>query len=390
MSGDEQAARVGAAQDRRLRVGEAAGVAAKASAAVDRDARFPHEAIGSLRESRLLCALAPAELAGEGSSFSEAVQLLEVIAGSCASTAMIYAMHQIQLSCLFRHGRSSALRAFTSEVVRDQLLLGSATTESGTAGDMLSSRCWIDTDGRMFTLEKSAPVLSYAEEADVILVTARRNRDASKTDQVLVACRRPHIQLVRTADWNAMGMRGTCSCGYLLRAAGSPLVLDDPFRDILAQTMLPVSHTLWSAVWLGIATEAMSRARRHVQARARSAKDHKALGVNRLATMMARHQQLRSLVRAAASRLDEAQPADLATTEAVIAMNSLKISAAALTVDITSQALLTIGIAGYQETGEFSVSRLLRDAHSASVMVNDDRIAENTAQLLLIQREGLT
>jgi acyl-CoA dehydrogenase len=390
MTGGSQAARDEAAEDRRLRVVEAAGIAAKTSAAVDRDARFPHEAIEILRESRLLCALAPAELGGDCCSFAEMVRHLEVIAGSCASTAMIYAMHQIQLSCLLRHGRSPALRAFTAEVVRDQLLLGSATTESGTAGDMLSSRCWIDTDSSTFTLEKSAPVISYAEQADAILVTARRNMDASETDQVLVACRRPGIQLTRTADWNAMGMRGTCSDGYLLRASGTPLVLADPFRDIIAQTMLPVSHTLWAAVWLGIATEAVSRARRHVQARARTAKDHKTPGASRLVTLMARHQQFRSLVHTAASRLDGARPASLATAKDAIAMNTLKISAAALAVDITSQALLTIGIAGYKETGEFSVSRLLRDAYSASVMVNDDRIAENTAQLVLIHRESLT
>ena len=304
---------------------------------------------------------------------------------------MIYAMHLIQLSCLIRHGRSQALRTFTAEVIRDQLLLGSATTESGTAGDILSSKCWIDTDGRTFNLEKSAPVISYAEQADAILVTARRNQDAAATDQVLAACRRPGIVLARTAAWDAMGMRGTCSCGYLLQATGSPpLILDDAFPDILSQTMLPVSHTLWAAVWLGIATEAVSRARRHVQAKARAARDHQTLGANRLAAMIARHHQFRSLVRIAVERLDAAEPAGLATTEATIAMNSLKISAAALAVDITSQALLSIGIPGYQETGDSSVSRLLRDAHSASVMVNDDRIAENTAQLLLIHRESLT
>lgn len=390
MTGDHRAARTGAAGGLSLRVSEAAAVAAKASAAVDRDSRFPREAIESLRESRLLCALAPVELGGEGCSFAEAAQALEVLAGSCASTAMIYAMHLVQLSCLIRHGHSQALRAFTAEVVRDQLLLASATSESG-ADDMLSSRCWVDTDDRTFNLEKSAPVISYAEQAHAILVTARRHRDAAPTDQVLVACRRPGIELVRTAAWDAMGMRGTCSRGYLLRAAGSPsLVLDDPFPDILAQTMLPVSHTLWAAVWLGIATEAMSRARRHVQGRARAARDHKTPGANRLAAMIARHLQFRSLVRTAVERLDAAEAVGLATIEAAIVMNSLKISAAALAVDITSQALLAIGIAGYQETGDFSVSRLLRDAHSASVMVNDDRIMENTAQLLLMHRESLT
>jgi acyl-CoA dehydrogenase len=382
-----------AREEWRARVREAAAVAAKASAAVDRDARFPHEALERLRESQMLGALAPAELGGEDRSFGEIARALEILAGSCASTAMIYAMHQIQLSCLIRHGHRPTLRAFTSEVVRDQLLLGSATSESGTAGDMLTSTCWIDTDGKSFTLEKSAPVVSYAEQADALLVTARRDRDAASTDQVLVACRRPDIKLTRAAEWDAMGMRGTCSHGYQIRVDGSPpLVLDVPFRDILSHTMLPVSHTMWAAVWLGVATEAVSRTRRHAQSRARSARDHQMPGGSRLAIILARHQQFRALVHAAADRLDAAGPGGLglATTEAAMAMNSLKISAAALAVDITSQALLAIGMAGYQETGEFSISRLLRDAYSASIMVNDDRIADNTAQLLLMYRESLT
>jgi acyl-CoA dehydrogenase len=391
MPGDRRSALTQAEEEHRLRVSEAVAAAAKASAAVDRDSRFPREAINSLRTGRLLSALAPVELGGAGRSFTKTARDLEILAGSCASAAMVYAMHQIQLSCLLRHGRNPALRAFTAQVVRDQLLLGSATTEAATAGDLLRSKCWVDADGQSFTLEKSVPVISYGEEADALLVTARRHQDAAETDQVLVACPAPSLRLVRTAPWQAMGMRGTCSSGYLLHASGSlSLVLDDPFPSILAQTMLPVSHTLWAAVWLGIATEAVSRVRRHVQEQARAARGHRTPNASRLMAIMTGHQQFRSLVQGAAERLDRTAPADLTTVEAAIALNSLKISAAALAVDITRQAMQVIGIAGYQESGEFSVTRLLRDALSAPIMVNDDRIAENTAQLLLIYRESLT
>ena len=46
-------------------------------------------------------------------------------------------------------------------------------------------------------------------------------------------------------------------------------ILPVPFADISAQTMLPVSHLLWSALWLGIATDAVARARAFVRAEAR-------------------------------------------------------------------------------------------------------------------------
>jgi acyl-CoA dehydrogenase len=301
---------------------------------------------------------------------------------------MIYAMHQIQLACLVRHGRSAALRDFTAEAAAHQLLLASATTEVGTGGDIRSSRCAVETTAGTFALEKSAPVISYGEDADAILATARRSGDAAVTDQVLVVCRRPGLELTASSHWDALGMRGTCSPGFLLQARGEAgLILDDPFSDILAQTMLPVSHALWASVWLGIATEAVLRARNYIQAQARRENGHTPRGATRLAAAVAKQQEFRVLVRGTTEELDHTQPGDLANIRTAIRMNSLKLSAAALVVDIVGQALLTTGLAGYRDHGLYSMGRLLRDAYSASIMVNDDRITDNTAQLLLMSRE---
>jgi len=54
----------------------------------------------------------------------------------------------------------------------------------------------------------------------------------------------------------------------------------------------------------------------------------------------------------------------------------------------TSISMLICGIQGYREDSEYSLGRILRDAHGAAVMVNNDRIAGNTAQLALVQRES--
>jgi acyl-CoA dehydrogenase len=44
-------------------------------------------------------------------------------------------------------------------------------------------------------------------------------------------------------------------------------------------------------------------------------------------------------------------------------------------------------MAGYRENSEYRLGRLLRDAHSAELMVGNDRILANTAQLLLAARD---
>jgi acyl-CoA dehydrogenase len=43
-------------------------------------------------------------------------------------------------------------------------------------------------------------------------------------------------------------------------------------------------------------------------------------------------------------------------------------------------------MAGYREDSEFSLGRILRDAHGAALMINNDRINANSAQMLLIHR----
>ena len=63
--------------------------------AVDRQARFPAEAFATLRAERLMSILVPADLGGEGASISDVVDICYMLGRACASTAMIYAMHQI-------------------------------------------------------------------------------------------------------------------------------------------------------------------------------------------------------------------------------------------------------------------------------------------------------
>ena len=95
-------------------IGETA--AKPAAASVDRDARFPSEAIDALRRERMLSVLVPRELGGAGASIAETAAAVEALGRHCASTSMVYAMHQIQVHCLVRHGATPALDAYLREL----------------------------------------------------------------------------------------------------------------------------------------------------------------------------------------------------------------------------------------------------------------------------------
>src|SRR5579859_7825241 len=150
----------------------AASAAAAHAAAVDRDARFPHEAFASLRAERLMSILVPAELGGEGASISDAVDICYVLGRSCASAAMIYAMHQIMVAILVRHARTSPWHErLLRRLCAEQLLLASSTTDGMGGGDLRASTCAVVTADARITLEKNAAVMSYGAEGDAILTT---------------------------------------------------------------------------------------------------------------------------------------------------------------------------------------------------------------------------
>ena len=135
----------------------------------------------------------------------EAERCCEVLGRSCASTAMIFAMHQIEVACLVRHAHSSAFfRDYLAGLARHQWLIASATSEIGTAGDLRSSVCAVERDGLRIHVTKRAPIISYGEEADDILLTARRAPQAAPADQVLVLARRDEVRLTRTSGWDTL------------------------------------------------------------------------------------------------------------------------------------------------------------------------------------------
>jgi acyl-CoA dehydrogenase len=304
---------------------------------------------------------------------------------------MVLAMHHTQVAALVRHGRTEALRDLARRTASEQLLLASATSEIGIGGDTRSSSCSVESPtAHTFRVVKQAPVISYGEHADVVMVTARRTPDSPQGDQVLVACAKRDVTLTPISEWNALGFRGTCSRGFTLEATGPrTMVLDDAFADISSQTMLPVSHLLWASLWLGIAEEATRRAQRFVQKLARGNLGTVPPGATRLAELLVVRQQMRGSVESVLSRYAaiEATPEDTGAVDFMVEVNALKVSASTLVVEIVNRAMLVCGIAGYREDSEFSLGRLLRDAHGAAVMVNNDRIIGNTAQLALAQRE---
>ena len=363
--------------------------------AVDRDARFPVESFDALKAAGLLSCYVPVEYGGMGLPFSDVARICEVLGQYCASTAMVFAMHQIQVGCVVHHALGAPhFQDFVRELVEKQLLLASATTELGIGGDVRSSRCAVLVEDGRYAVEKQAPVISYGEAADVILVTARRAADAAPGDQVHILVRKEDCSLEPLSGWDTLGFRGTCSSGFVLRARGDArCILPVPYAEIHAKTMHAFAHVVWSSLWLGIAIDAVNRARSFVRAEARKTPGTPPPSALRLAEVDAVLFSFRSGVLQATAEyqrlLDQHRDGPFPTDYGFsLRINSLKVSSSRLVVDVVGQAMMICGISGYRNDSVYSLARSLRDAYGAALMVNNDRILGQSSTMQIVYREA--
>jgi acyl-CoA dehydrogenase len=370
------------------RIAAAVAVAKCHAEATDREARFPKEAFDELRAQRLLGLLLPRECGGEAAIISDAAQICYALGRVCSSTAMIFAMHQASVACIVRHANGNAkFDGYLRRLGTKQLLVASSTTEGQKGANVRTSASPIIWNGNRISLSRDATVISYGWDADAIVTTARKSDDSLPNDQVLALFFRDDYRLERTGNWDALGMRGTCSEGFQLEASGEPeQVLSQPYERIHQHTMVPVTHLLWGSCWAGVAAGAVERAQKFVRNVARAAKGALPPGAPFATQASLSLMTLRNLLDSALA--DFARRAEDANALEDIAyqtsLNLLKVSASELSIATVMHAFNACGIAGYRNDSEFSIGRPLRDILSTSIMINNNRILSNVASASLL------
>ncbi|HME38712.1 MAG TPA: acyl-CoA dehydrogenase family protein [Steroidobacteraceae bacterium] len=374
--------------DLTARARAAADVARANAAAVDAEARFPGEAFAEIRKHRLLGIQVPAALGGEGANIAEIADVCYILGQACSSTGLIYAMHQIKMACIVRHSKGSgALDRILGRIAAEQLLMASSTTEGQAGGNVRSSEAAVEHDGGQVTLERKATVISYAVEADGVVTTARRAADAAGSDQVLLVLLKPDYTLERLQVWDTLGMRGTHSEGFTLRArAAAEQIMPEPYERIHAQTMVPFAHLLWGSVWAGIAAAAAGRAQAFIRHAVRGANGQMPPGAAHFTQAVSSLRTLRGAL-AANLRSYEAIMSDekaISSLEFQAMITLTKVQASELAVATVLSSLRACGLSGYRNDTEFTIGRLLRDVLSAPLMINNDRILSNLATTSLM------
>ncbi|MET3160596.1 acyl-CoA dehydrogenase [Bradyrhizobium diazoefficiens] len=370
------------------RVARTAVAAAADADGVDRDARFPHKAFDVAREQKLLGVMIPVEFGGFGASIYDVTDICYTLGRACASTAMIYAMHQTKVACVVRHGHGIPwMETMMRRVARDQWLLASSTTEGQNGGNIRASAAAVDVAGDTVSLVRDATVISYGAEADGLVTIARRATDAAASDQVLLALAKDDYSLKRTLGWETLGMRGTCSTGFELKVdCPTDRVFPEAYDKIHAQTMTPFAHLCWSSAWAGIAAAAVTRAQAFIRKAARSSGGQMPPAAAHFTAAKMSLAKLRALIAAnieAFARAEHDERA-LGSLDFQSSITLLKVQASELAVETVMHAMRTAGLSGYRNDGEFTMGRHLRDVLSSPIMINNDRILANAATSTLM------
>ena len=232
------------------------------------ESRFPKEAIAAARAERLLGVAVPREFGGEGVSIGDVTDICYALGRACASTAMIYAMHQTKVACIVRHGRGSAWhQLLLRRLCGEQLLLASSTTEGQARRRLAQQRGARSTrETRASRSSGRRPSSPTAKQPTALspLRGARQMRQAPircwslflKEDYTLERAQR----LGRARHARHL-QRGLQARGIRLREQ----ILPVSYEKIHAHTMMPVAHLVWSGAWAGIAAAAVERARAFVR-----------------------------------------------------------------------------------------------------------------------------
>ncbi|HLZ94937.1 MAG TPA: acyl-CoA dehydrogenase family protein [Candidatus Dormibacteraeota bacterium] len=156
----------------------AQGVAEPLAAEVDRDHRFPDEAVKAAAEAGLMGVLIPREYGGSGLDALAFTLCIEELAQACASTAVIIDVHtSVGSEPILLFGDEEQKRAWLPRLASGELLGAFALTEPASGSDAASLQMTARRAGGEYVLNGTKIFITNIGRAGVYIVFARTGAD---------------------------------------------------------------------------------------------------------------------------------------------------------------------------------------------------------------------
>jgi alkylation response protein AidB-like acyl-CoA dehydrogenase len=349
------------------------------AAEVDQQARFPQESMTALADAGFYGLIIPQEFGGMGQTLPVMAAVVDELAQACASTAMIYMMHNCGVNCYL--AEPTKLAATLKAVAAGQHLSTLAFSEKGSRSQFWApvSQAIAKGDGVTLSAEKSW-VTSAAQAHGIVSSCIAADGSGAAVYLVL----RGDAGLTINGGWDSLGMRGNLSnpMTYADIALTPDRLIGEVGKgaDIMLGKALPIFLICQGAIGVGLAEAAFQSTQKHITQE----------GFQHTGTKLSDLPNLRASLAKIRIETDKARAYLVATLDKVMSaapdamlhLLALKASSAETAVHTTDLAMRSCGGAAYSK--HLNIERGFRDARAAIVMApTTDHLHEFIGRLLV-------
>jgi acyl-CoA dehydrogenase len=202
----------------------AQGTALPLAEEVDRDHRFPQEAVTAAAEAGLLGVLIPREYGGAGLDALAFAICIEELAQACASTSVIVDVHtSVGSEPILLFGTEEQKRKWLPRLASGELLGAFALTEPGSGSDAASLKSTARRTGSSYILNGTKTFITNAGHAGLYLVFARSGPEekAAGVSAFLVPSGTPGLRVGQV--FKKMGLNGSPTAEIVLEDVEVPV-----------------------------------------------------------------------------------------------------------------------------------------------------------------------
>jgi len=244
---------------------------------VDRDHRFPDEAIDAAKAAGLLGVLIPREYGGAGLDAIAFAVCIEELAQACASTSVIVDVHtSVGSEPILLFGTEEQKRRWLPPLASGELLGAFALTEPASGSDAASLKMSARRDGDRYVLNGTKVFITTIGRAGLYIVFARTGPDerAAGVSAFVVPADAPGVRVGQL--FKKMGLRGSPTGELVLEDVVVPAanrLAAEGQGFTVAMRALDSGRIGISGQALGIAQAAVDESRALLQGRGREQGD---------------------------------------------------------------------------------------------------------------------
>jgi len=338
---------------------------------LDRTGEFPWETVQALFDVGFVSPLLPQRYGGAELPFGLFVQMIERIAMSCASSALLLIAQADGLLPILYGGSEALKQRFLPRLASEPIVVAFAATEPQAGSDILSMRTRAVLDGDVYRVNGQKCFITNGSVAEFFTLYAYTDpsKGARGLSAFVVEKDTPGLSYGKNED--KMGMRGSVNSVLFFEDMVIPVDQrigeeGDGWRNMM--TSLESSRLFSAAQATGIAAGAYQLAREYARQRIQFSKPIAHLGVMRslFADMATEVDAARLLTRRAAQSHDEGDPAF--GNQAAMA----KVYASDAAMRVTTDVVQVFG--GYGYSREYPVERMMRDAKLTQIYTGTNQI----------------